>query len=66
MEDEIKRWTACRKAAHYQGVNHRESYLPQPKRQLDTNRALERFGWRAEIRLDEGLRRTVDWMRSVP
>lgn len=37
----------------------------QPKRQLDTSRALERFGWKAEVRLDEGLRRTAAWMESV-
>lgn len=37
----------------------------QPKRQLDTSRALERFGWKAEVRLDEGLRRTAEWMKGV-
>lgn len=35
----------------------------QPKRRLDTSRALERFGWKAEIPLAEGLARTVAWMR---
>lgn len=37
----------------------------QPKRQLDTSRARERFGWEAEVRLDEGLARTVAWMREA-
>ena len=37
----------------------------QPKRQLDTSRALERFGWQAQVRLDEGLRATTEWMRGV-
>lgn len=37
----------------------------QPKRQLDTSRACERFGWQARIRLDEGLTRTIEWMKSV-
>lgn len=37
----------------------------QPKRQLDTSRAKERFGWEAAVRLDEGLRRTSDWMKTV-
>ncbi|HJU84227.1 MAG TPA: GDP-L-fucose synthase, partial [Holophagaceae bacterium] len=37
----------------------------QPKRQLDTSRALERFGWKAEVRLREGLRRTVEWMKGA-
>jgi GDP-L-fucose synthase len=33
----------------------------QPRRSLDTHRALERFGFRARIPIREGLRRTVDW-----
>jgi GDP-L-fucose synthase len=37
----------------------------QPKRRLDTTRAAERFGWRAEVGLEEGLRRTVAWMRNA-
>jgi len=37
----------------------------QPKRQLDTSRALARFGWKAEVDLSEGLARTVAWMRGA-
>lgn len=37
----------------------------QPKRRLDTSRALERFGWRAQVNLDEGLRQTAHWMESA-
>jgi GDP-L-fucose synthase len=37
----------------------------QPKRKLDTSRALDRFGWRADVKLDQGLRRTVNWMREI-
>lgn len=37
----------------------------QPKRRLDTSRALERFEWRAQVSLDEGLRETVEWMKGV-
>lgn len=37
----------------------------QPKRQLDTSRALERFGWQAQVRLEEGLERTAAWMGPV-
>lgn len=37
----------------------------QPKRKLDTSRARERFGWQAEVRLDEGLARTTEWMKGV-
>ena len=32
----------------------------QPRRRLDTSRA-EAFGFRSEIGLDDGLRRTIDW-----
>jgi len=35
----------------------------QPRRKLDTSRALERFGWQARVGLDEGLRETIAWMR---
>jgi GDP-L-fucose synthase len=37
----------------------------QPKRNLDTSRAVQRFGWRAQVSLDEGLARTVAWMRGA-
>ena len=37
----------------------------QPKRKLDTSRALERFGWRAEIPLDKGLRETIAWVEAA-
>lgn len=33
----------------------------QPKRQLDTARAFEKFGFRARTSLEEGLRRTIEW-----
>ncbi len=36
----------------------------QPRRQIDASRAEERFGWRARVALDEGLRRTIDWYRT--
>lgn len=37
----------------------------QPKRQLDTSRAMDRFGWRASVQLEEGLLETIAWMRGV-
>ena len=33
----------------------------QPRRKLDTSRALERFGWKSTTPLAEGLRKTLDW-----
>ena len=36
----------------------------QPRRSLDTSRAAELFGFRAQVDFDEGLRRTIDWWRE--
>jgi len=33
----------------------------QPRRRLDVSRAEERFGFRARVRLSDGLKRTVEW-----
>ena len=33
----------------------------QPRRKLDTTRAVERFGFSARTGFDEGLRRTIEW-----
>jgi len=33
----------------------------QPRRQLDTTRAWEKFGFRASTTLEDGLNRTIDW-----
>ncbi len=33
----------------------------QPRRQLDTARAFERFGFRAQTALEDGLQRTISW-----
>ncbi|GLH72512.1 GDP-L-fucose synthase [Geothrix limicola] len=37
----------------------------QPRRQLDTSRAKDRFGWEARLSLREGLAQTVTWMRGA-
>ncbi|MBP9500883.1 MAG: GDP-L-fucose synthase [Candidatus Promineofilum sp.] len=37
----------------------------QPRRALNTDRAFERFGFRATTNFDEGLRRTIDWYRQT-
>jgi GDP-L-fucose synthase len=36
----------------------------QPRRALDTSRALEHFGWKAAMPFEEGMRRTIDWFRE--
>lgn len=36
----------------------------QPRRQLDTTRAKEEFGFSAKTSLEEGLRKTIDWYVS--
>ena len=38
----------------------------QPRKCLDTSRAAEGFGWRAKVGLEEGLARTVAWVREQP
>ena len=36
----------------------------QPRRQLDTSRAEREFAFRADVSLDDGLKRTIDWYRG--
>jgi GDP-L-fucose synthase len=36
----------------------------QPRRRLDVSRAFEKFGFHAQVRLEEGLRRTIDWYEA--
>jgi len=36
----------------------------QPKRRLDTSRARQRFGFEAQVPLEEGIRRTVEWFEE--
>jgi GDP-L-fucose synthase len=38
----------------------------QPRRCLDTARAKESFGFTAQVALEEGLRRTIEWYRQHP
>src|SRR6516164_6088418 len=47
----------------YSGEIRWDSAQPdgQPRRCLDTSRALAEFGWRANTPLDQGLPKTVDW-----
>ena len=36
----------------------------QPRRQLNTRRAFEKFGFQAQTSLEQGLRQTIDWYES--
>ena len=38
----------------------------QPRRVLNSERARHAFGWKATTRLEDGLRRTVEWWRERP
>ena len=50
----------------FRGAIHWDASMPdgQPRRRLDTTRAKAAFGFEAETRLDEGLRRTIEWYRG--
>jgi len=37
----------------------------QPRRQLDTTRAFEKFGFRAQTSLEDGLKKTIDWYETA-
>jgi GDP-L-fucose synthase len=53
--------------ANFEGELRWRSEKPdgQPRRQLDTTRAFERFGFRAQTSLEEGLRQTIDWYETA-
>jgi GDP-L-fucose synthase len=36
----------------------------QPRRRLDTSRAFEKFGFRARVPLEDGLRKTIEWYET--
>lgn len=36
----------------------------QPRRRLDTSRAEQEFGFKAQVSLDEGLQRTIEWYKA--
>ena len=36
----------------------------QPRRRLDTSKALREFGFKAKTSLEDGLKRTIDWYRA--
>ncbi len=47
----------------YQGMIKWDVTKPdgQPRRQLDVSRAKKEFGFEAQVKFEEGLRRTIDW-----
>jgi GDP-L-fucose synthase len=36
----------------------------QPRRKLDTKRAFEKFGFKAQMSFEDGIERTIDWFRE--
>jgi len=52
-----------RSLAGYEGEIHWDATKPdgQPRRCLDTSRALAEFGWRAKTSLHDGLQKTISW-----
>jgi GDP-L-fucose synthase len=52
---------------HFKGEIRWQSDRPdgQPRRSLDVSRALEKFGFRAGVSLEEGLKRTVEWYETT-
>lgn len=55
-----------RAAVGYAGMIDWDTSRPngQPRRRLDTSRAEERFGFRAQTRFDDGLKETIEWYRA--
>jgi GDP-L-fucose synthase len=51
----------------YEGSIHWDASRPngQPRRQLDTSRAKEALGWQSKTPLEEGLRKTYEWYKTV-
>lgn len=52
---------------HFEGEIRWQTGKPsgQPRRRLEVSRAFEKFGFLAEIPLEEGLRRTIDWYEKT-
>jgi GDP-L-fucose synthase len=55
------------RACRFQGRITWDASKPngQPRRSVDATRAFERFGWRAQIPFEEGLRETVAWYEEA-
>jgi UDP-glucose 4-epimerase len=48
------------------GAHYGATYEDIPKRVPDTSKAERVLGWKLEVEVDEGIRRTVDWARANP
>jgi dTDP-glucose 4,6-dehydratase len=58
--------TIVRLAGSKSKIEHRELPVDDPKqRQPDITRARKLLGWEPEVPLEEGLKRTLDYFRSV-
>jgi GDP-L-fucose synthase len=57
--------TMIAKLCGFQGEIRWDATRPdgQPRRCLDTARAERLLGWRAKVRFEEGLRRTIEWFK---
>ena len=58
--------TLIAKLSNFDGEIRWQSDKPdgQPRRKLDVSRAIEKFGFRAQTSLEDGLRRTIEWYES--
>lgn len=56
-----------RRLTGYEGAVRFNPAYPdgQPRRRLDVSRALERFGWKSRVGLEQGLAATTAWMRQA-
>lgn len=66
---EISIKTLAEKIAYHTGFNGRlvwnkDKPNGQPRRGLDTTRAFEKFGFKAKVDFDQGLKKTVAWYRE--
>jgi nucleoside-diphosphate-sugar epimerase len=59
-------WVACGESPEDFSLKHLPSFEVDVKRRWPSvQKARDVLGWEARIELDEGLRRTVDWLREV-
>jgi UDP-glucose 4-epimerase len=59
--DSVSSAEAINTAAHYGG-----RYEDIPRRIPDSTKAQRELGWRLQVDIEEGIRRTIDWARANP